>query len=134
MSLHFLTSVSLQPFFVIWCILSILHYLHKNLWAKVPVLHPLKVLWLHEKCMSIILSQLCIHNRWFVFADSASKTLSDQYRRELSVKETVVENVALTNDRNLLMRYKLTWWCQPYISESTESLLEANLVATGLRK
>jgi len=50
------------------------------------------------------------------------------------VKETVVENVALTNDRNLLMRYKLTWWCQPYISESTESLLEANLVATGLRK
>jgi len=69
-----------------------------------------------------------------LFADNASKTLSDQYRRELSVKDTIVKNVALTKDRNLLMRYKLTWWCQPYISESTESLLEANLVATGLRK
>lgn len=65
---------------------------------------------------------------------SASRTLSDQYRRELAVKETIVENVALTSDRNLLMRYKLTWWCQPYVSESTESLLEGNLVATGLLK
>jgi len=69
-----------------------------------------------------------------LFADNASKTLSDQYRRELSVKETIVANVALTNDRNLLMCYKLTWWCQPYVSEGTESLLEANLVAVGLRK
>ena len=69
-----------------------------------------------------------------MFVDNASKTLSDQYRRELSVKETIVENVAMTNDRNLLMRYKLTWWCQPYVLESNESLLEANLVATGLRK
>lgn len=65
---------------------------------------------------------------------STSKTLSDQYRRELAVKETIVENVALTSDRNLLMRYKLTWWCEPYVSDSTESLLEANLVATGLKK
>lgn len=79
-------------------------------------------------------NQSLIDNCRLLFVDNASKTLSDQYRSELAVKETIVENVALTSDRNLLMRYKLTWWCQPYVSESAESLLEANLVATGLLK
>jgi len=83
---------------------------------------------------SVHVNKSVIHNWWLLFVDNASRTLSDQYRRELAVKETTVENVALTSDRNLLMRYKLTWWCEPYLSESAESLLEANLVATGLRK
>jgi hypothetical protein len=64
----------------------------------------------------------------------ASRCLSDQYRKELSLKQTISENVALASDRNLLLRYKLTWRCEPYILATNDSLLEANLVATGLKK
>ena len=67
-----------------------------------------------------------------LLSDSASKTLLQQYTKDLSVKETIVTNVALATDKNLFMRYLVTWMCQPYVLDDSRTLLEAMLVATGL--
>jgi hypothetical protein len=65
--------------------------------------------------------------------DDASNTLMAQYKKDLAVKETIVTHVALASDRNLLMRYLVTWMCQPYVSSDSKILLEAMLVAAGLK-
>jgi hypothetical protein len=73
---------------------------------------------------------------WFVCflpIDDASNSLLTQYRKDLAVKETIVTHVALASDRNLLMRYLVTWMCQPYVSNDSKTLLEAMLVAVGLK-
>lgn len=67
-----------------------------------------------------------------LLTDETSNVLCKQFAKDLIVKETIVSHVALATDRNLMMRYMVTWMCQPYVSDESKLLLDAMLVATGL--
>ncbi|KAK2144764.1 hypothetical protein LSH36_733g01039 [Paralvinella palmiformis] len=67
-----------------------------------------------------------------MFADASEKLLK-MYQKELSVKKSIVENVAHSSDRDTLMAYTAVWLHQPYIESDIEALVEAMVLETGLR-
>ena len=68
-----------------------------------------------------------------MLSDDTSRELQEMYAKEVKLKQTIVENVAYTNDRDLLMFYTASWVHQPYIEHKSKILLEALLVETGHR-
>ncbi|XP_069494201.1 cyclin-dependent kinase 2-interacting protein [Ambystoma mexicanum] len=62
-----------------------------------------------------------------------SLKLSDMYRKELQLKQTIVEEIAHTGDHDLMMVYLSSWLYQPYIDTSIKLLLESMLLETGHR-
>ena len=69
---------------------------------------------------------------FFQKADASEKLLK-MYQKELSVKKSIVENVAHSSDRDTLMAYTAVWLHQPYIESDIEALVEAMVLETGLR-
>ncbi len=69
----------------------------------------------------------------FYIIDTNSLKLSDMYCQEVDFKKTVVENVAHSPDRNLLMFYTASWLHQPYIDSDSKLLLGGMLCETGHR-
>ena len=55
------------------------------------------------------------------------------YQKELSVKKSIMENVAHSANRDTLMAYAAVWLHQPYIEQESEALIEAMILETGLR-
>ncbi|NXX96540.1 CINP protein, partial [Centropus bengalensis] len=62
-----------------------------------------------------------------------SLKLSEMYKKELQLKETIVQEIAHTADRDLMMVFLSSWLYQPYIENSSKLLLEAMLLETGHR-
>ncbi|XP_038603250.1 cyclin-dependent kinase 2-interacting protein [Tachyglossus aculeatus] len=62
-----------------------------------------------------------------------SLKLSEMYRKELLLKRTVVEAIAHTRARDLMMTYLSIWLHQPYLDESGKVHLESMLYETGHR-
>ncbi|NXA39382.1 CINP protein, partial [Eudromia elegans] len=60
--------------------------------------------------------------------------LSEMYKEELQLKQIIVQDIAHSTDRNLLMVYLSSWLYQPYIENSSKLLLEAMLLETGHRQ
>ncbi|XP_078001112.1 cyclin-dependent kinase 2-interacting protein-like isoform X2 [Glandiceps talaboti] len=67
-----------------------------------------------------------------LFYDASCELLS-MYQKELPVKQTILQEIAHTVDRDLLMFYVATWLHQPYIEDKSKTLLESMLVETGHR-
>ena len=66
------------------------------------------------------------------FADT-SKQLSDMYKKELEVKNIIVENIAHATDRNLMMFHTAAWLHEGYITEDSTFMLESMLKECGLK-
>ncbi|XP_064634674.1 cyclin-dependent kinase 2-interacting protein-like [Lineus longissimus] len=66
------------------------------------------------------------------FYDTATN-LTKMYKKELDLRRTIIENIAHTDDRDLMMFYTSAWLHQPYIDSDTQLLLESCLVETGHR-
>ncbi|XP_053331578.1 cyclin-dependent kinase 2-interacting protein [Spea bombifrons] len=62
-----------------------------------------------------------------------SVKMSEMYKKEISLKRTIVEQIAHTTDQDLLMVYLSCWLYQPYIDSSIKVLLESMLLETGHR-
>ncbi|XP_068803193.1 cyclin-dependent kinase 2-interacting protein isoform X1 [Struthio camelus] len=63
-----------------------------------------------------------------------SVKLSEMYKEELLLKQTIVQDIAHSADQDLLMVYLSSWLYQPYIENSSKLLLEAMLLETGHRQ
>ncbi|XP_067151094.1 cyclin-dependent kinase 2-interacting protein isoform X2 [Apteryx mantelli] len=63
-----------------------------------------------------------------------SLKLSQMYKKELQLKQTIVQDIAHSADQDLLMVYLSSWLYQPYIDNSSKLLLEAMLLETGHRQ
>uniref|UniRef100_A0A8C8S8N9 Cyclin dependent kinase 2 interacting protein n=1 Tax=Pelusios castaneus TaxID=367368 RepID=A0A8C8S8N9_9SAUR len=59
--------------------------------------------------------------------------LSEMYKKELLLKQTVVQEIAHAADQDLMMVYLSSWLYQPYIENSSKLLLESMLLETGHR-
>ncbi|XP_067411132.1 cyclin-dependent kinase 2-interacting protein isoform X2 [Emydura macquarii macquarii] len=59
--------------------------------------------------------------------------LSEMYKKELLLKQTVAQEIAHTADQDLMMVYLSSWLYQPYIENSSKLLLESMLLETGHR-
>ena len=70
----------------------------------------------------------------YPFTDETSRKLSEMYAEEIKLKQTVMENIAHSVDRDLLMFYSACWVHQPYIDNEARILLEAMLFETGHRQ
>lgn len=66
------------------------------------------------------------------FAEVSSK-LFESYRQEMSLKRTILQELAHTTNTNLSMVYLSCWLYQPYIEDGTKLLLESLLMETGHR-
>lgn len=62
-----------------------------------------------------------------------SLKLSDMYKKELELKQTIVQEIAHTGDQNLMMVYLSAWLYEPYVDNNTKLLLESMLLETGHR-
>ncbi|XP_019408083.1 PREDICTED: cyclin-dependent kinase 2-interacting protein isoform X1 [Crocodylus porosus] len=62
-----------------------------------------------------------------------SLKLSEMYKEELQLKQTIVQEIAHTADEDLMMVYLSSWLYQPYIENSSKLLLESMLLETGHR-
>ncbi|XP_073494492.1 cyclin-dependent kinase 2-interacting protein [Phyllobates terribilis] len=63
----------------------------------------------------------------------ASLKMSEMYKKEVSLKKTIVGEIAHTADQDLLMVYLSCWLYQPYIDSGSKVLLESMLLETGHR-
>ncbi|XP_072786545.1 cyclin-dependent kinase 2-interacting protein isoform X2 [Taeniopygia guttata] len=63
-----------------------------------------------------------------------SLKLSEMYKKELQLKQTIVQDIAHCADQDLMMVYLSSWLYQPYIENSSMLLLEAMLLETGHRQ
>ncbi|XP_039568404.1 cyclin-dependent kinase 2-interacting protein [Passer montanus] len=63
-----------------------------------------------------------------------SLKLSEMYKKELQLKQTIVQDIAHSADQDLMMVYLSSWLYQPYIENSSMLLLEAMLLETGHRQ
>ncbi|XP_025967101.1 cyclin-dependent kinase 2-interacting protein isoform X2 [Dromaius novaehollandiae] len=63
-----------------------------------------------------------------------SLKLSEMYKKELQLKQTIVQDIAHSADQDLLMVYLSSWLYQPYIENSSKLLLESMLLETGHRQ
>ncbi|KAM8920686.1 cyclin-dependent kinase 2-interacting protein [Pelodytes ibericus] len=59
--------------------------------------------------------------------------MSEMYKKEMSLKRKIVEDIAHTPDQDLLMVYLSCWLYQPYVDNSIKVLLESMLLETGHR-
>lgn len=66
--------------------------------------------------------------------DEVSLKLSEMYKKELQLKQTIVQDIAHSADQDLMMVYLSSWLYQPYIENSSMLLLEAMLLETGHRQ
>ncbi|MEE6493704.1 hypothetical protein FKM82_016922 [Ascaphus truei] len=66
------------------------------------------------------------------FYDTSLK-MSEMYKKEVSLKRTIVGEIAHTSDQDLLMVYLSCWLYQPYIDHNVKVLLESMLLETGHR-
>ncbi|XP_070576716.1 cyclin-dependent kinase 2-interacting protein-like isoform X2 [Ptychodera flava] len=66
------------------------------------------------------------------FHDSSCEIFT-MYKTELDVKKTILQEIAHTNDRDLMMFYVSTLLHQPYIEDKCKTLLESMLLETGHR-
>jgi hypothetical protein len=55
------------------------------------------------------------------------------YSEDMCVKESVVGDLTIQNDRDTLTVYLLCWLHQPYITPQCSDKLEALLIDSGLR-
>ncbi|XP_022090591.1 cyclin-dependent kinase 2-interacting protein-like [Acanthaster planci] len=62
-----------------------------------------------------------------------SSRLGNMYAKELSLKKAIVEDVAHTSSRDVLMTYTSAWLHQPYIDDEATVILESMLRETGHR-
>ncbi|KAM5129007.1 cyclin-dependent kinase 2-interacting protein [Mantella aurantiaca] len=62
-----------------------------------------------------------------------SQQMSEMYKKEMTLKRTIVGEVAHTPDQDLLMVYLSCWLYQPYIDQNIKILLEGMLLETGHR-
>ncbi|KAM7164989.1 cyclin-dependent kinase 2-interacting protein isoform 2-T2 [Macrochelys suwanniensis] len=60
--------------------------------------------------------------------------LTEMYKKELRLKQTIVQEIAHTADQDLMMVYLSSWLYQPYIENSNKLLLESMLLETGHRQ
>lgn len=67
-------------------------------------------------------------------SDEVSLKLSEMYKKELQLKQTIVQDIAHSADQDLMMVYLSSWLYQPYIENSSMLLLEAMLLETGHRQ
>nr|XP_015205762.1 PREDICTED: cyclin-dependent kinase 2-interacting protein [Lepisosteus oculatus] len=65
--------------------------------------------------------------------DDVSSKLLESYEQELTLKETIVQEIAHTTDRSLSLVHLSAWLHQPYIEDNTKVLLESMLLETGHR-
>ncbi|NXY81713.1 CINP protein, partial [Alcedo cyanopectus] len=63
-----------------------------------------------------------------------SLKLSEMYRKELELKQTIVAEIAHCAEQDLMMVYLSSWLYQPYLENSSKLLLEAMLLETGHRQ
>ncbi|XP_069714962.1 cyclin-dependent kinase 2-interacting protein isoform X1 [Phaenicophaeus curvirostris] len=63
-----------------------------------------------------------------------SLKLSEMYKKELQLKQTIVQEIAHTADQDLMMVFLSSWLYQPYIENNSKLLLEAMLLETGHRQ
>ncbi len=70
-------------------------------------------------------------NCFFFYTDKASRDLHEMYEKELKLKRTIVENIAHTKDRDLIMFYTASWIHEPFLDEKFRDLLEAMVIETG---
>ncbi|XP_032633292.1 cyclin-dependent kinase 2-interacting protein isoform X4 [Chelonoidis abingdonii] len=59
--------------------------------------------------------------------------LTEMYKKEIRLKQTIVQEIAHTADQDLMMVYLSSWLYQPYIESSSKLLLESMLLETGHR-
>ncbi|XP_072195488.1 cyclin-dependent kinase 2-interacting protein isoform X1 [Excalfactoria chinensis] len=69
-----------------------------------------------------------------VYFYEVSLKLSEMYKKELQLKETIVQEIAHSTDQDLMMVYLSSWLYQPYLDNSSKLLLEAMLLETGHRQ
>ncbi|XP_029453843.1 cyclin-dependent kinase 2-interacting protein isoform X2 [Rhinatrema bivittatum] len=62
-----------------------------------------------------------------------SLKMSEMYRQEWLLKETIVQELAHSTDQDLMMVYLSAWLHQPYLEDSIRVLLESMLLETGHR-
>ncbi|XP_071972318.1 cyclin-dependent kinase 2-interacting protein [Engystomops pustulosus] len=62
-----------------------------------------------------------------------SLKMSEMYKKEISLKKTIVGEIAHTSDQDLLMVYLSCWLYQPFIDNNIKVLLESMLLETGHR-
>ena len=67
------------------------------------------------------------------FLDEVSKSVSEMYAEEIKLKQAVMENIAHTNDRDMMMFYMALWVHQPYIEQRSKILLDAMILESGHR-
>ncbi|XP_065449712.1 cyclin-dependent kinase 2-interacting protein isoform X3 [Chrysemys picta bellii] len=60
--------------------------------------------------------------------------LAEMYKKEIQLKQTIVQEIAHTADQDLMMVYLSSWLYQPYIENSSKLLLESMLLETGHRQ
>uniref|UniRef100_A0A669PBM6 Cyclin dependent kinase 2 interacting protein n=1 Tax=Phasianus colchicus TaxID=9054 RepID=A0A669PBM6_PHACC len=63
-----------------------------------------------------------------------SLKLSEMYKKELQLKQTIVQEIAHSANQDLMMVYLSSWLYQPYLDNSSKLLLEAMLLETGHRQ
>ncbi|XP_021256919.1 cyclin-dependent kinase 2-interacting protein isoform X1 [Numida meleagris] len=69
-----------------------------------------------------------------VYFYEVSLKLSEMYKKELQLKQTIVQEIAHSADQDLMMVYLSSWLYQPYLDNSSKLLLEAMLLETGHRQ
>nr|XP_033809052.1 cyclin-dependent kinase 2-interacting protein [Geotrypetes seraphini] len=62
-----------------------------------------------------------------------SLKMSEMYRQEQLLKETIVHELAHNTDQDLMMVYLSAWLHQPYLENNIRVLLESMLLETGHR-
>lgn len=67
------------------------------------------------------------------FFYETSADLLQMYKRELALKQHIVQNVAHVTDRNTMMMFVACWTHEPYIELRSKDLLESMLLETKLR-
>ncbi|KAL3874697.1 hypothetical protein ACJMK2_037672 [Sinanodonta woodiana] len=70
------------------------------------------------------------HTAHFV---EATQEVFKSYKKELSLKKMIIENVCHATDRNTMMFYIAAWIHQPYITDNATLLVESMLTETGHR-
>ena len=55
------------------------------------------------------------------------------YKKELSLKRTIIENVAHCEDRDVIMMMTSAWVNEPYIETKASMIVESMLLETGLK-
>ena len=80
-----------------------------------------------------MIRELIVSNVDCPSVDETSRRLCEMYAEEIKLKRTVMENIAHSVDRDLLMFYSACWVHQPYVDDEAKMFVEAMLLETGHR-